>query len=73
MVSRFNKRKQNVLMHFKESDNSLEGVLMGKSKGEYVLRGAKAITTSGTSPLDGEICVPKAQVLFYQKVSAQPA
>lgn len=68
MVS-LTKRKHKVRVQFTGSDNAMEGILLGKSKGHYVLCAATAITPTQTSVLDGEVAIPKAQVLFYQRLS----
>jgi hypothetical protein len=62
----FGKRRRNVLIHHIEGP-SIEGILMGRSHGHYILRVAKLKQDEDSSfTLDGEVRIPRERVAFYQ-------
>lgn len=62
----FTKRKRNVLMHHIEGP-TIEGILMGRSHGHYILRVAKLKQDEdSTYSLEGEVRIPAERVAFFQ-------
>lgn len=62
----FTKHKRTVLVHHK-TGVTLEGILLGRSRGHYILRVAKLKKDEEqTYSLDGEIRVPRENVEFFQ-------
>lgn len=60
------RRKRLVLIHHK-TGTTLEGMLMGRSRGHYILRVAKLKKDEEqTFSLDGEIRIPRENVDFLQ-------
>lgn len=63
---RLSKRKHKVRMHI-ENGPSIEGILLGRSRSDYLLRAATIVKDEEASySVDGEVRVPVRRVLFYQ-------
>lgn len=62
---RLTKRKRKVSMNI-ENGPTLEGILLGRSRGHYVLHTARVFKDADTSYPAGECLVPVGRVLFYQ-------
>lgn len=67
---RLTKRKPKVLMQLdgQRGTTTVEGVLLGRSKGHYVLAAGALVVDAETSRPLGECKVPTGRVLFYQVV-----
>jgi hypothetical protein len=62
-------RRHVVLVHFKNADPSIEGILIGRVAGHYRIANAKYVTSKEDSrQLDGETWVPRENVLFVQVI-----
>ena len=61
------RRKRLILVHIKDNDSTLEGILLGIWANHYCLRTTKLNSEEGNKfPLDGEVLVPTGNVLFIQ-------
>lgn len=60
-------RKRRVRLHFLEADHSLEGILVGRYGGHYVLEQPKMLEANDrTVRMSGHIEVPAERVFFVQ-------
>jgi hypothetical protein len=64
---RLTKQRRHVRLHL-ENGPSIEGVLLGRSRGHYVLRATRVLKDTESSYEAGEVSVPVSRVLFYQVV-----
>jgi hypothetical protein len=65
---RIGRRARKVSLHT-DKGPSIDGILLGKSHGHYILRAAALLKDEEASyDLDGEVRVPKDRVVFYQVV-----
>jgi hypothetical protein len=63
---RISKRARKVTLHT-DKGPSLEGILLGRSHGHYILRAVALLKDEEEShDLDGEIRVPRERVVFFQ-------
>lgn len=53
-------------MHLGGSSASVEGVLLGRSRGHYLLTAANVLQDAEASHDVGEVRIPVGRVLFYQ-------
>lgn len=61
------RRKRKVRAHLKDSAPSIEGVLVGRSRGFYVLWAPKVLKSEDESvTLTGHVEIPRDQVHFFQ-------
>ena len=59
--------KRRVRLHLRGDDPSVEGILLGRYAGHYVLLTATMLEDEDTSvPLDGTVEVPAGNVVFVQ-------
>lgn len=59
--------KRKVRVHFTNLTESIDGVLLGRIAGHYVLRAASLVHQTGSQhELAGEIHIPVANVSFLQ-------
>lgn len=62
------KRKRKVSVKI-EGGPTLEGVLMGRTRGHYVLHTTRVFQDAETSFPAGECMIPVGRVLFYQVIA----
>ena len=65
---RLTKRKRKVSVKIADGP-TLEGILMGRSRGHYVLHTTRVFQDAETSWAAGECLIPVGRVLFYQVLS----
>ena len=62
-------RKRRVRLHLKDNSPSLDGILVGFVDGHYLLKVARLVKSAEeTISLEGDIEVPKRNVLFLQRL-----
>ena len=65
-------RRRRVRLHLKDGAPSLDGLLTGSVDGHYLLKVARLVRAADeTISLDGEIEVPRRNVLFIQRLGDQ--
>jgi hypothetical protein len=65
-------RKRRVRLHFKDRSPSLDGILTGTVDGHFIIRAAVLINGSeDVVTLDGDVEVPRRNVLFLQRLGDQ--
>lgn len=65
MIRKLSKRRPKVAIH--QDGPTIEGILMGRSRGHYVLRSAAIERDEESSfRVAGEIHIPCGRVMFYQ-------
>ena len=66
MVVKIGKRARKVALHT-DKGPSLEGVLLGKTRTEFVLAAAAIVKDEEASfDLEGKVLIPRERVVFYQ-------
>lgn len=62
--------KKRVRLHLKEDLPSVEGLLVSRRNGEYLIGVPKLITDTTLQPAElvGMLAVPKANVAFYEVI-----
>jgi len=66
---RIGKRAQKVRFHIHEGP-SIEGLLLGRSKGEYLVGAGRVFQDETSSMTVGQISITRERVLFYQHIEA---
>jgi hypothetical protein len=65
-------RKRRVRLHFKDGSPSLDGILTGSVDGHFILKTAVLLNGSENAiTLDGDVEVPRRNVLFLQRLGDQ--
>lgn len=65
-------RRRRVRLHLKDGAPSLDGLLVGSVDGHYLLKVARLVRAADeTISLDGEVEVPRRNVLFIQRLGDQ--
>lgn len=61
--------KRRVRLHLKDGAPSIDGILVGNVDGHYILKVARVVKTADeTISLDGDVEVPRRNVLFLQRL-----
>ena len=65
-------RKRRIRLHMKDGNPSIEGILVGTVDGHFLLKAVKLLkSTEETISLEGDVEVPRSNVLLLQRVGAQ--
>lgn len=72
-ASRYARPKRSVRLHLEGGAPSIEGVLIGRWRGSYVLENARVLSAAGKShALEGYVEVEARKVIFMQVIPPDP-
>ena len=64
-------KRRRVRLHLKDGSPSIEGILFGTVDGHYLLKAARLLKgPEETLSLQGDVEVPRQNVLFLQRIGA---
>lgn len=63
----WNKRNNRVRVHFVDGVTTVEGILVGRVGGHYILWNPRVLNAEDEGvPVTGHVEIPESRVLFYQ-------